>query len=88
MAVKIRLSRVGKKNMPFYRIVAIDSRAARDGKTLEILGTYDVTKNIFEQWHDERIDAWVKTGAQMTDSVKKLRKMYQRSGNVATVATA
>ncbi len=87
MAVKIRLARVGKKSVPFYRIVAIDSRAARDGKTLEVLGTYDATKNLFEQWHDERIEAWVKTGAQMTDSVKKLRKMYHR-GNAAVAATA
>lgn len=82
MAVKIRLARIGKKSEPFYRIVAIDSRAARDGATLEILGTYDATKKKFEKFHDDRIEAWIKTGAQMTDSVKKLRKMYQQS-NVA-----
>lgn len=84
MAVKIRLARVGKKSVPFYRIVAIDSRSARDGKTLEVLGTYDATKNTFEQWHDDRIEAWVKTGAQMSDSVKKLRRMYQRGAVPAT----
>ena len=83
MAVKIRLSRVGKKNVPFYRIVAIDSRAARDGKTLEILGTYDATKNTFEKWNEAGIEAWLKTGAQMTDSVKKLRKTYLRSTTAA-----
>lgn len=79
MAVKIRLARIGKKSEPFYRIVAIDSRSARDGATLEILGTYDATKQKFEKFHDDRIEAWVKTGAQMTDSVKKLRKMYLQS---------
>lgn len=79
MAVKIRLARIGKKNMPIYRIVAIDSRMARDGKTLEILGTYDPAKKQFEKFHDDRIEAWVKTGAQLTDSVKKLRKLYLNS---------
>jgi small subunit ribosomal protein S16 len=82
MAVKIRLARIGKKSEPFYRIVAIDSRAARDAATLEILGTYDATKKKFEKFHDDRIEAWIQTGAQMTDSVKKLRKMYHQS-NVA-----
>lgn len=82
MAVKIRLARIGKKNMPIFRIVAIDSRMARDGKTLEILGTYDPSKKQFEQFHDDRIEAWVKTGAQLTDSVKKLRKLYH-SGSAA-----
>lgn len=83
MAVKIRLARIGKKGEPFYRIVAIDSRAARDSATLEILGTYDATKQKFEKFHDDRIEAWIKTGAQMTDSVKKLRKVYQKSNAVA-----
>lgn len=76
--VKIRLTRIGKKNMPVYRIVAMDSRMARDGKILEILGTYDPSKKEFAQFHDDRIEAWVKTGAQLTDSVKKLRKQYLR----------
>ena len=78
MAVKIRLARIGKKAMPFYRIVAIDSRNNRDGQALEILGTYDATKKMFMQFHDERIEAWVKQGAQLSDTVKKLRKMYHR----------
>lgn len=76
MAVTIRLARVGKKSIPFYRIVAIDSRKSRDGEALEILGTYDATKKKFEKFHDDRIEAWVKQGAQLSDSVKKLRKMY------------
>lgn len=76
MAVKIRLTRVGKKGAPFFRIVAMDSRSARDGKILEMLGTYDAIKGSFEKFHDDKIEAWVKAGAQLTDSAKKLRKMY------------
>ena len=76
MAVTIRLSRVGKKSIPFYRIVAVDSRKSRDGQALEILGTYDATKKKFEQFHEDRIEAWVKQGAQMSDTVKKLCKMH------------
>jgi small subunit ribosomal protein S16 len=83
MPVKIRLARMGKKSMPFYRVVAIDSRTSRDGQALEILGTYDATKKKFEQFHDDRIEAWIKQGAQLTDSVKKLRKLYRTGSQAA-----
>ena len=78
MAVKIRLSRVGKKSAPFFRIVAIDSRKKRDGAVLETLGTYDVLKGSFVQFHEERIQDWVSKGAIMTDSVKKLQRTYKQ----------
>ncbi len=71
--VKIRLMRMGSKKRPFYRIVAADSRSPRDGKFLEILGHYDPTTepNKIEIKKD-RIDEWVKNGAQFTGRVEKI----------------
>ena len=77
MAVKIRLARLGKKNAPIYRIVAIDSQKKRDGEFIENLGTYDPHKGTFFQFHEERINAWVAKGAVVTDAVKKLQKKYK-----------
>ena len=75
MAVKIRLSVVGKKNAPYFRVVAIDERRKRDGAALEVLGTYNPHKGALIQWHQDRIDAWVAKGAIVTDAVKKLAKL-------------
>lgn len=71
--VRIRLTRKGAKHRPFYRIVAADSRRARDGKFLEVLGHYDPVK----QPHDLKIDServayWISKGARPSDTVKKL----------------
>lgn len=79
MAVKIRLSRVGKKHAPYYRIVAIDSRKKRDGESLDILGTYNPLDGSIIQFHNDRIEAWVAKGAIMTDSVKRLQKIHKKS---------
>ncbi len=79
MAVKIRLSRIGRTHTPFFRIVAIDSRKKRDGEALDILGTYNPRTGELIQFHDERIQEWVSKGAIMTDSVKKLQKMHRRA---------
>ena len=79
MAVKIRLSRIGKKNAPFYRIVAIDERKKRDGASLEILGTYNPRSGEFVQFHEARIQHWIGLGAQETDAVKKLHKAFKKS---------
>jgi len=73
--VKIRLSRVGKKKVPFYRIVAVDSRKKRDGAYLENLGTYDGLKGILTHLNEEGIQDWIDKGAVLTDSVKKLIKL-------------
>lgn len=75
MAVKIRLSLVGKKKAPSFRIVAIDSRKKRDGAYLENLGTYDAIKGVLVQFHKDRLDYWVSQGAIVTDSVKKIVKL-------------
>jgi len=73
--VKIRLRRMGAKKAPFYRIVVADSRYPRDGRFIEELGTYDPLKNPAEIKVDgERALAWIKTGAQPTDTVKSLLK--------------
>lgn len=73
--VKIRLRRMGAKKNPFYRIVVADSRAPRDGRFVEELGTYDPLANPSAIKVDvERAQYWVKNGAQPTDTVKALLK--------------
>jgi len=76
--VKIRLSRIGKKHVPFYRIVAVDSREKRDGACLENLGTYDALNAKILQFHEERINDWLSKGAVMTNTVKKICKIYKK----------
>ena len=73
MAVKIRLTRLGDKKSPFYRVVVSDSRVARDGKYIDLLGTYDPLKNPAEIKLDaEKAKKWLSTGAQPTDTAKSL----------------
>lgn len=74
MAVKIRLSRIGKKNSPIWRIVAVDSRKKRDGAFLENLGTYDPKTKQLIQFHGERVQAWVAQGALPSETVARLIK--------------
>ena len=85
MAVRLRLSRVGKKNAPMYRIIAIDSRKMRDGAHLDNLGTYNPTTDEYVQSHVERFEEWLKKGALPTDSVNKLYKRF-KLGKRTTVA--
>ena len=73
MAVRLRLRRMGRKKRPYYRIVAIDSRAKRDGKYLESIGTYYPIPDPFELRIDtERALFWLKRGAQPSDTVRSL----------------
>ncbi len=73
MAVHIRLLRMGKKKQPFYRIVAADSRRARDGRFLEIVGTYNpITKPANVQLHEDRVTKWLDEGAIPSDTVRSL----------------
>lgn len=69
--IKIRLSRGGKKNSPFYRIVAIEKSRKRDGKYLEIIGTWNPTKDE-KKIKVDRLEHWIGNGAVVSDSVKKL----------------
>lgn len=83
MAVKIRISRIGTKNAPVFRIVAIDSRRKRDGAALEILGTYNPVTGDVVQFHADRVNAWVAQGAIITDAVKKIQKKYQATSQLS-----
>lgn len=71
--VKIRLTRAGSKKRPFYRIVAADVRAPRDGKFLEILGHYDPRTDPHTLKIDvDKVKNWLNKGAQVTNRVNKL----------------
>jgi small subunit ribosomal protein S16 len=73
MAVKLRLTRVGKKKQPQYRIVAADSRSPRDGRFIEILGHYDPRQEPSGLTVDnDKAVKWLAQGAQPTDRVRKL----------------
>ena len=74
--VKIRLRRMGAKKAPFYRIVVADSRYPRDGRFIEEIGTYNPVVNPAELKVDvDRAQAWIKTGAQPTETVRDLLKI-------------
>ena len=81
MAVKIRLTRMGAKKNPFYRIVVADSRSPRDGRFIEILGNYDSTKEpaVIQVDEDKAVD-WMSKGAQPTDTV---RSLFSKKGIMA-----
>ena len=73
LATKIRLKRIGRRNRPFYRMVAMDSRNRRDGAAIEELGWYNpIDLNRSYDLKDERILYWLGEGAQPTDAAKKL----------------
>ena len=75
MAVKIRLRRVGAKKAPFYRVVVADSRAPRDGRFIEEIGTFDPMKSPAEIKIDaEKAVHWLKNGAQPTETAKSVLK--------------
>ena len=79
MAVSIRLRREGAKNRPYYRVVVADGRSPRDGKFIEILGTYDpkqTGKN--SSFSVERAEYWISKGAQPSDTVRSLIKMQKK----------
>ena len=75
MAVKFRLTRTGAKKRPYYRIVVADERFPRDGRFIEMVGTYDCMAEPFEVKLDkEKITAWYQKGARPTKTVEKLFK--------------
>ena len=80
--VKIRLARHGKKKKPFYRIVVADERSPRDGRYIELIGTYDPLQNpAGVQIKKERLEKWLQNGAQPTDTVARLiKKVSQATG--------
>ena len=75
MAVSIRLRREGAKNRPYYKVVVADSRSPRDGKFIELIGTYDPKKTDHNSTLKlDRIDHWIAQGAQPSDTVRSLIK--------------
>ena len=81
--VRIRMKRMGRKNRPFYRVVVVDGRAARDGRVLEYLGHYDpliADTDARAVLHGERIDYWLSVGAQPSEKVRVLVKKYGSKG--------
>lgn len=75
MAVRIRLTRMGRKKQPFYRVVVADSEAKRDGKFLDIVGTYDpMQEPAAITFNDEKLQEWMGRGALPTATVKSLIK--------------
>lgn len=80
MAVRIRLTRIGKKKKPFYRIIVADSECARDGKFLDILGTYDpMQEPVVIKIDDDKLQDWLGRGALPTTTVKSLLKQNAES---------
>lgn len=72
MAVKLRLQRYGANKRPYYRLVATDSRNPRDGRFIEILGTYHPIEKDVLKIDEEKAIKWLNQGAQPTDTVKSL----------------
>ncbi len=78
MAVRLRLARAGRHKRPFYRVVAADARMPRDGRFLEVVGTYDPLKNpAVSELKQERVLDWLRKGAQPSVTV---RTLLRRSG--------
>ncbi len=77
MAVKLKLTRLGSKKHPFYRVVAANDETRRDGRPLEFLGYYDPMVNPAQVRLDaEKIRAWLGRGAEPTDTVRSLLKKH------------
>ena len=79
MAVSIRLRREGALNRPYYKVVVADSRSPRDGKFIEIIGTYDPKKTGHNSTLKmDRVDHWISKGAQPSDTVRSLIKKSRK----------
>ncbi len=91
MALKIRLARIGATHNPVYRVVVAEARGKRDGRFVEILGTYSPKQRTGQlKLNVERADYWASQGAKPTDTtrslIKKARKMTDQAPEVETVA--
>ena len=85
MAVAIRFSRQGKKRSPFYRIVAADKRCARDGRFIELLGTYHPITKVLKL-DSERYDKWLKVGARPSGTLSAVIRRVARAAAAPTSA--
>jgi small subunit ribosomal protein S16 len=82
MSVAIRMSRQGKKKSPFYRIVAADKRCARDGRFIELLGTYHPTTKVLKL-DQERYQKWISVGAQPSGTLAAVVRRTNRNATKA-----
>nr|HEX4312439.1 30S ribosomal protein S16 [Kofleriaceae bacterium] len=87
MAVAIRFSRQGKKKSPFYRIVAADKRSARDGRFIELLGTYHPITKVLKL-DKEKYAKWLKVGAQPSGTLASIVRRTDRAAAAAVAAPA
>jgi small subunit ribosomal protein S16 len=88
MSVRVRLTRVGNKKNPIWRVVVADQRSPRDGRFIETIGHYNPqTEPSTIRIDEDRLQHWLARGAQPTGSVKQLVKAYSKSGGTAAVAT-
>lgn len=86
MAVKLRLQRFGAHKAPYYRIVAADSKSPRDGKFIEVVGTYNSLTNPAQiEVNEEKVLNWLNNGAQPTDTVKSI---LSKEGIIAKFAAS
>jgi len=84
MSVSIRLRREGAKNRPYYKVVVADSRSPRDGKFIEVIGTYDPKKpGHNSSLNVERAEYWISKGAQPSDTVRSLIKKNKKTVTAA-----
>ncbi|HME88240.1 MAG TPA: 30S ribosomal protein S16 [Chthoniobacterales bacterium] len=89
MAVAIRLRREGALNRPYFKVVVADKRSPRDGKFIEIVGTYDPKKpGLNSTLKLDRIEHWISKGAQPSDTVRSLIKKYKNPEAAAKKAEA
>jgi small subunit ribosomal protein S16 len=81
LAVRMRLTRVGSKKNPIYRVVVADSRSPRDGKFIEIVGRYNPqTEPSTIQFEEDRVKEWLSKGAQPSNTVARLLKIANIDG--------
>lgn len=88
MSVKLRLARAGAKKAPYYHLVAADSRKPRDGKFIEAIGAFEPSPDGKAEFKVdvERLDYWLKAGAQPTGTVGELIKRYRKANPPAAKA--
>ena len=89
MALKIRLTRIGTRHQPHYRIVVAEARSRRDGDPTEVLGTYDPrNKGAQVKVKFDRVDYWLSKGAKPTESLNGLLKRARRASPASAEASA
>ncbi len=74
MALRIRLSRYGRKHHPIYRLVVADAKAPRDGKVVDVIATYDPVNKRLIEVKEEKLKEWLQKGAELTDRAKAILK--------------